>query len=350
MAAVSDLSSVIQEFLASRKARGIAGGTIRGERGVLMAFTAAVGNIQVRNITSRHVDMYLAANQHLAPGTWNRNRGYLQGFFKWCRARKYMPRDHDPMEGIGKLKVPPRDFIFIPVERFSEALDSAKNARDRAVAAIGLYSLQRASEITRLTWADVRDTSANPKEWAINVYREKTKTRQALPLAVELKHELDKWRLEYGRLAGQVPRDDWFICPAFKRGRYTNDSATGKLVRVGAPELNPTRRAAKLEHVVQHILRQMGYPVLDHEGAHTLRRSGGRALYEELAWQRGYDGAIRTVQYMFGHKTITTTEHYLRLELEQKRTFAELAGATMFPTRQAKVVSIAQETGRGAGM
>lgn len=337
---MSDLSGAIQEFLASRQARGIKPNTVRNERGVLRAFLASTGNIMVKSINGRHIDMYLSNNPQLAPGTINRNRGYLQGFFAWCRARRYMARDYDPFEGMRKIPVPPRDFIFVPSDRFPEMLDATKNLRDRAAVALGLYTLQRISTVTHFTWADLHVTAENPKEWNIQSYSSKIEVQDALPVCLELKHELDRWRLEYGRIMGEVPHPNWRIVPAFERGRYTNDKATGKLVRVDEPKLNPLRPLAKAEEIVQFALLQMGYPTVVREGAHTLRRSGGKALYEELAWERGHDGAIRIVQSMFGHKSLTTTEHYLRLTLERKRRNDLLAGTQMFPNRSADVLSM----------
>lgn len=337
---VSDLNGAITEFLASRQARGVKPNTIRSEQGVLRAFMAANGNILIRNINGTHIDRYLTKNSHLSAGTINRNRGYLSGFFAWCRARKYMSQTHNPLEGTRKIPVPPRDFIFVPVERFGELLDSAKNQRDRTVLALGLYTLQRISTVGWFKWGDVFDSSPNPREWHIQSYSPKIETKDQLPLALELKHELDRWRLEYGRLAGQVPDPNWYIVPPFKKGRYTNDAATGKLVRVGDPQLNPLRPLRKAEDIVQYALSKMGYEDVKHEGGHTLRRSGGKALYDELAWERGHDGAIRIVQSMMGHKSLATTEHYLRLTLERKRRNDLLAGGLMFPKRDAAVIEM----------
>jgi integrase len=341
---MSDLNGAIQEFLNSRQARGIKPGTIRGERTVLRGLMSTTGNLLVKNLDARHMDMYFTAQSHLAPGTVNRNVGYLQGFFKWCRARKIVPKDFDPLEGVRKRPVPPRDFVFLRVEEFTTLLDKAKNSRDRAVMALGLYTLQRISTVTHFTWGDVYDTSHNSKDWHIQSYSPKIEAKDALPLCLELKSELDKWRLEYGRIMGEVPRPNWRIVPAFQRGRYTNDAATGHLVRVDDPKLNPTAPLRKAEEVIQFALERMGYPTL-HEGAHTLRRSGGKALYEELAWEKGHDGAIRIVQSMFGHKSLQTTEHYLRLTLERKRRNDLLAGTQMFPAREATVTELGVANG-----
>lgn len=338
------LDDAIVEYLASRKARGIKPGTIKNERTAVTQFMAATGNLLVRNVTGRHVDMWFSRYSHHAVSTVNRDIGYLQGFFKWCRARKYVPRDFDPFEGVKLRKAPPTDFIFIPKDRFGEFLDTAVNGRNRAVLAIGLYTFQRASEIKHLRWEDVRDSDPDPKKWKIAIYRGKTETRDWLPLCLELQRELQRWRLHYGTMMGEPPRPEWRIVPAFERGEWRQGPA-GRLVRKSPLRLNPTAKINNMQYIVQHSLEAIGYRQTKQEGAHTLRRSGGLALYEELAWNRGHDAALRVVQSMYGHAALSTTEKYLRLKLETKRRNDLLAGQAMFPVRETEVISIGQAQG-----
>jgi integrase len=225
------------------------------------------------------------------------------------------------------------------VDRFGELLDAARHGRDRAVIAIGLYTFQRASELNRLTWDDIEDTHHDPTQWRIAVYRQKTEERDFLPLCQELRDELARWKLEYGNIMGEVPRGHWYVVPAFHHGEW-GQGPDGRL-RLKTPlKLNPTRRFHAPQKAVQAALNRIGYADLKHEGAHTLRRSGGLALYQELAWERGHDGALRIVQSMFGHKSLATTEHYLRLTLERKRRNDLLAGGKMFPERGGAVATL----------
>ncbi len=333
------LSEAIPEFLNSRKANGVKASSLRNEKVVLNQLLASVGNILVKNITSVHIDRYFSSYPHLAPSTWNRNTGYLNVFFKWCRGRRYVHRDFDPLEGTRRRSVIPRDFIFVPVERFPELLNAAKCARDRAVIAIGLYSFQRASELNRLTWDDIEYSHPEPKQWRMAVYRQKTEDRDYLPLPLELKEELHRWRVEYGRIMGTPVQGHWYVAPAYQHGDWGH-GPDGKLRRIGEPKLNPGRRFHAPQKAVQFALSAIGYEDFSHEGAHTLRRSGGMALYQELAWNRGHDGALRIVQSMYGHKSLATTERYLRLTLERKRRNDLLSGETMFPARKAEVASM----------
>lgn len=344
------LSDAIEEFLGSRRARGIAPGTIRQEKIVLRQLLGVTGNILVRNLTGRHIDMYFAAYSHLAPSTWNRNIGYMSGFFAWARARRYAPPLWNPLEGIKRRPTPPAERIYVPVDRFTELLDAARNPRDRALIALGLYGLMRGSETTALTWRDIQDTHHNPTQWRINIIRQKTNTADQLPLAAELQRELARWRFAYGTSVGKPVQPDWYVTPAYHPPQFTHDPNTGRLRKTGDQALNPGRRYAKPHLAIQHALNEIGYKHTTQEGAHTLRRSGGKALYDELAWNRGHDGAIRIVQSMYGHTSVTMTEKYLRLTLEEKRRNDLLAGQEMFPARTGDVTHIAETHDTHHGM
>ncbi|HET6914506.1 MAG TPA: hypothetical protein VFH56_00300, partial [Acidimicrobiales bacterium] len=263
------LDAAIVEYIDSRRARGIKKGTLANERVVLKQLLASVGNLLVKNLTSRHIDMYFTAHPHFAASTWNRNTAYLEGFFKWCRSRRYMPRDADPLEGISKRKEIQRDFIFLPAERFEELLNAARHQRDRAVLAIGLYTFQRASELTRLTWDDVHDTDPDPRKWEIAIYRKKTDERDWLPLCLELKEELQRWRLEYGRMCGQPPRGDWLVVPAFDRGEWGQNPTTRLLERKSPLKLNPKAPITNCQDIIHRALKGIGFDDTKQEGAHT---------------------------------------------------------------------------------
>ena len=107
--------------------------------------------------------------------------------------------------------------------------------------------------------------------------------------------------------------------------------------------VNPTKPNAYPWMIVQEVLERLEYPK-KHEGGHTLRRSGARAYFDQLR-SEGYDSAMRDVQAMLGHASLTTTEIYLGLNLDRQRRNARLAGKQMFPghTASANVIPIRQE-------
>ena len=80
-----------------------------------------------------------------------------------------------------------------------------------------------------------------------------------------------------------------------------------------------------------------------------MRRSGARALFDQLV-QDGYDGAIRTVQAMLHHTSVTTTEVYLGIHLDKKRRDEAIRGKVMFPVSAENVVELGVARGNKASV
>lgn len=337
------LSQAVDLYKADRIAKGFARGTVANEQSTLRNLLAVVGNVQVSSINSRMLDKFWFKNQQWGPGTANKNRDYLASFFKWCQMRGHMPRTADPLEGLRRRRVPPRDRSIIPVSRFEELLDAAPSGRSRAIVAIGLYLFCRVSEISLLRWRDLDFDSKT-----VSVFREKTQTIDVLPMCEELELELRRWRLEYGRLTGEVPKSGWFVCPSFSIPKFAGRSkAQGKLFLRVPSTIQPLKRLGGTTDVIKTVLAELDYDGPG-EGGHTLRRSGAVALYDELI-ERGHDGAIRLCQAMLGHSSVTTTEIYLRLDLARKTRNDLLAGKRMFSSSEGDVVSIGDLSGRAHG-
>lgn len=328
------LSDAIDHYRADRKAKGYAKSTIVNEQSTLRRLLAVIGNIQVSSITTHHMDRFWHHNQHKAPGTFNKDRGYLSSFFKWCQVRGYMPRTYDPMEGTRDRRVPPRDFVVIPPGEFPELLAGAKFPRNRALVAIGLYLFTRVSETGLLRWRDL-----DFENKAVRVFRTKTQTVDDLPMCAELEEELRRWRMEYGRLAGEVPKPGWCVCPAFQAPVFEGVRGQQGVLRPLRPAtIKPTSPLRTVTECINVVLKDAGY-YQPGEGGHTLRRSGAIALYNELI-DRGHDGAIRVCQAMLGHSSVTTTEIYLRLDLARKTRNDLLAGKPMFSGEGGEIVEL----------
>lgn len=328
------LSDAVDHYKADRKAKGFAKSTIVNEQSILRQLLATIGNIQVSSITTHHMDKFWHQHQDWEPGTFNKARVYIASFFKWSQIRGYMPRTADPMEGTRLRRVAPRDFVVIPSGEFPSLLEGARFPRNRALVAIGLYLFTRVSETGNLRWRDLDFDNQG-----VRVFRTKTQTEDSLPMCSELEGELRRWRLEYGRLVGEVPKPGWYVCPPFKSPGFEGipgSQAQFKMVR--PPVIQPTRELRTVTERINEVLRDTGY-YKPREGGHTLRRSGAISLYNELI-DRGHDGAIRVVQAMLGHASVTTTEGYLRLDLARKTRNDLLAGKPMFSTDVAEVINL----------
>lgn len=320
------LSEAIERYGADRRAKGYSAGTVRSYTGNLKLFLADVGNIHVASLTPIHLDRFWSRHPEWSDGNFNKVRGILSAFFKWCQTRSYMPRSADPMEGVRKRRIRKQDWLIIPATEWDAVLEAAEDPRDRAMVATGLYLFIRVSEMTNLRWGDV---NFDRKE--VSVFRKKTGQQDALPLCEELEHELRLWRLAYSEIVGELPKPGWFLLPPYTASRFRG-RADGQPIFQEATTLQPTKQLQDATARIKIVLNAAGYKELAGEGGHTLRRSGATALYDELS-ERGHDKAIRLCQAMLGHASIQTTEIYLALDYERKARNDLLAGKPMFQSR-----------------
>jgi len=335
-----DLSDAVRAYLRDRQARGYAKGTVYNDKRVLTLLLADVGNINTARLRPQHLDTFWSLRDW-GPGTTNKARATLSGFFKWCQNRGYLPRTMNLLDGTRPMMVPTRKRIIIPQAEFSTFIEAGyKDPRTRVVLALGLYIFTRISETGGLRWQDW-----NENDGTIEVYRDKTSTLDTLPVCTELDRELKIWKRRYAALAGEIPTPGSFIVPNRTRPKYRG-TGKSRLEQTAAGLWLPSSRT-RPDGIIKLALKQAGY-YQDREGGHTLRRSGAIALYNELT-RVGHDRAIRVCQAMLGHSTITTTEIYLRLDLDRKVRNDLLAGQPMFPTAGEGVVLNLGDARHGEG-
>lgn len=331
-----NLSDAIQRYLKDREVKGVAASSIRNDRHTLQLFLADVGNVQTQNLRPQHLDLFWSRRTTWGPGTMNRGRANLSSFFKWCQVRGHLSRTTDLMEGYRKIRVPPRNRIIIPQPEFTSFLDGITSPRSRIACAIGLYLFARISETRGLRWQDLNLTAIDPLTGDLapraEVFRDKTRTLDTLPLCTELHRELKRWALVYAAEMGEPVQPGWYVVPKIQPGTRTGvKGQKGVFATLTPAEMLPMEKA-HLTHSIAKVLKDAGY-YQKYEGGHTLRRSGATALYDQLS-SIGHDRAIRVCQAMLGHSSIQTTEIYLRLDLDRKVRNELLAGKPMFPEQE----------------
>lgn len=334
------LSESISEYVASRKSHGYATNTIKNDRQALDRLLVAAGNIPTAKLDANHIDATMAAaSQTRGPGAMNAMQSSLAAFIKWAQQRGHLPRSSDPLAGRRYQKVQPRDRLRIPAADFGRVLDAAgrHHPRDRAIIAVGLFLMLRQSEARDLRVGDV-----NLADGEITVRIPKTKQVDVMPISSELDAELRVWLTAYTETVGKL-HPEWFLLPTRFSNSVLRDAATGRYAGDGTGQavgLRPLKPCVRVHEVVKRSLGTAGYSVERMEGMHTLRRSGARALFDELS-QAGYDGALRTVQAMLHHASSTMTERYLGISLDKRTRDRKLSGKLMFPSLQAdNVVSL----------
>lgn len=333
------LSDAIDSYIDHITARGAARNTIKNHRQPLNKALELWGNIYVQSITPKHIDD-LFSSTDWSGSTRNLYLSTLRGgFFAWCRRNRHVHRDFDPTDGWRNVRVEVRPKLWLGPEEFNDLLTACDNARDRAVVALGLFTFCRGSEISLL-----KVGSVDFDNHRLRVFRPKTQEWDDLPISLELERELRRWIAAYEQEVGQPLQQDWFLVPARSALPMLFDHTVGKLQPTGEPaRLKPTVQLGKPYDCVKRPLHRIGY--MDKgSGAHTLRRSGARALFDRLR-SEGYDGALRRTSAMLGHKSVLMTERYLGLQLERLQRDELIAGVEMFPAMRPATVTDIREVG-----
>lgn len=317
----ASLAEAIAQFHDHREACDLAAGTRRRDRYVLKRFAEINGaRTPMWNIGKPHVNAYLADAKERRPRSMHLDHATLKKFFEFCREEHLMRYDSNPMWGLKPPKLAPRDRQIVPARDFDRLLDAAEHPQARILIAIGLNLMLRQSEIITLR---VKDWDDQASKLAVELH--KIDDRDKAPVRRRLDREMRSWLTYYTRECGQL-QPHWYLVPAKWGPRPTNDPVTGWWDHVNSipGRLRPTSPMTKPEEIVQRALVRIGFQVRDpetgkslYEGEHTLRRSGARALFEELK-SLGVPDPLEVVQHMLNHKTRSQTEHYLNRRVSRE--------------------------------
>lgn len=321
------LSAVIADYLAFRRTNGYRDNTIKNDRQTLARLLKYAGDIELTDLTATHIDGLLGSllEQRFAVGTVNNTQAGISAFARWCRSRGIAPQNWDPIAGRRYVPMQQVTRTYVPLHDFPKVLDCAQNPRDRALIALGLFTMARQSELVNLRVRDLDLTAGTLHIVVIKSYKVDT-----MPLPAELDVEMRRWMKAYQAAFGGVMDPDWYLVPAMEQEGFS----TWRLA--------PDRKVSRSEDIVRRVLERAGYTD-KRLGVHALRRSAARALFDELAGE-GYDGALRLVSAMLHHSSSTTTEKYLSLDIDRKRRDDRIGGRSLFPSLAAdNVVSLRRD-------
>lgn len=319
------LEKATDEWCAHMEARSLTNGTIRSRKSTLTTLKTDIGDIYVENISHRHIDQFFAAHPW-SERTRNLKLGQLRVFFDWARSRRYMGRDDDPTFGWRMLTpVDGTPRLRLAVGEWQGLFAHCLHPTETIAVATGLYLFLRGSEQQAIQMKHIRLDDGE-----IDIYRRKTREWDAMPISAELDTHLRTYLTWYATQVAVQP-EHYLLAPRIV-GTLARDESTSRLV-AGGGQIDPTRPHSKPHLIIQRILDRAGYETAG-EGEHTLRRSGARAYFDVLA-ESGYDGALRRVQSMLGHKNSLVTEQYLGLDLDRRLRNEEVSGKPMFPNAAA---------------
>lgn len=324
---MTKLSSVVDDYLAFRRSNGFRENTVKNDRQTLARLVKHCGDIKVTDVTATHIDGLLGnmLAERYAVGTVNNTQAGISAFAKWCRSRGYAPQDWDPIAGRRYVPTQQISRMYVPLHDFPKVLDAALNPRDRALMALGLFTMARQSELVNLRVRDLDLTAGTLHIIVLKSYKVDT-----MPLPAELDAEMRRWMKAYQAELGGAMDPDWFLVPAMEQEGFSTF------------RLAPDRKISRSEDIVRRVLTRAGYAD-KRMGVHTLRRSAARALFDELTGE-GYDGALRLVSAMLHHQGSATTERYLGISIDRKRRDDRIAGRSLFPSLSAdNVVTLHRE-------
>lgn len=320
----SDVVDLYQEW---RKSRGIAENTLKRDAYTLRQFVMSVGHLKVASLTAAHVDAFFLTRQTLSEPTQNGDLATLRTFFKFLDSRSYHRNASALLMDYRPIKYVTEPRRRVPVGEFPALLDAADRPRDRALVAVGLYTFLRAGELTSLR---IRDVSL--AEGQVTVVITKSKDSDVMPISRELDAELRTWFIDYSEKMDAPLQPDWLLLPGVNATDWKRNEAGVFTKEAREFKYHPGRPIGVPERVVKRVLSKHGWTDLNKEGCHTLRRSGARALYDELAASDGHTNAIETVSAMLHHKTFAMTQHYLGLTETRMKRDGLIRGRSMFPS------------------
>lgn len=336
------VSDAIDDWMTLRSSQDFSRNTLANERGVLKRFLLVNGNLWVHTLDTRHVTRYFEeAGKTRSPRSLQLDHTVLNQFFDWARKTKRLPLDMDPMIGRRRPKTRHKERDRIHVSRFPHLLDvaEAQDPRNRAVLAVLLYTLIRDQEAADLRIGDV-DLAAG----YLHVRITKSHTEDSMPICSEFDAELRKWLTVYAAESRRSLQPNDFLLPRRQSAGLHKDD--GGLIVGHEMFYDPSRPIARVGRVARGVLRDFGWEMYDHrgkskmEGAHTIRRSGARALFDRLALE-GYDHSLRIVQSMLHHSSVSITEGYIGVTADRRSRDEILRGHPMYGlNEQENVVSL----------
>jgi len=213
--------------------------------------------------------------------------------------------------------------LWLTVPQMVELRESEPCPRNRALFALGTYTLGRAGEITSLKVGDL-DLERNN----LVLYRHKTRQWDRLPVCEELGDEMRMWLGHYRAVMGELD-PEWLLVPAMHPVPMIGVIGSKRLVPSGAPrKMKVESPISKPSSLASEALRRIGFREPGN-GMHVLRRSSAREMFEQLRAD-GYDHALRRTASLLGHMHTSETEHYIGIDGERRARDEMLAGKRMF--------------------
>jgi site-specific recombinase XerD len=279
--------TVYREYLL--EVRGLAMETTRHHLDTVFAFLnySLRPTSPISTISAHAVESFVnACGQRMKRTTLEQPITHLRSFLRFCYDRGEVPVRLDGIDTprIYQDELPPRALPWNLTLAFLESIDrsDAAGCRDHAILYLMAYFGLRPSEIALLNLDSIRWASRT-----LQVEQRKTRSSLVLPLSVTAVELLRNY-VSNSRPAGSLPS-------LFLRLRAPAQALTSTSVR----------------SIYRRRARQSGLP-LDGTSTYSLRHGFAMRLLE-----RGV--GIKIIGDLLGHRTVQSTQVYLRLQTESLR-------------------------------
>ena len=183
---------VVEEMLELKKSDGLSAGYLQHLRYDLKKFTDWYHG-HIHQVTGPEIDKWLRG-LGVSPRTRNNLRNSIQTLFEFAKSQKYLPKDHDEIACVPRLKDNAGEIeIFSPKEM--EELLTHADERVIPFLALGAFAGVRHAEILRLEWKDLHFDAGIIE---IRASKAKTASRRTVPMVSNLRGWLEPLRKEDG--------------------------------------------------------------------------------------------------------------------------------------------------------
>lgn len=336
------VTEAIDQFLRVQAAEGLAQSTFNDQRYRMDKLRRAARKWETDHrkrspMRMAEMDADLIANYYElctgSPGNRNNMTATLRAFLRHAeRELLVTPGTAERLMARRKyLHAERKPKFYIDAKDFPMLMDcQTRHPTDRMTMALLLYTLARKSELYALTIKDV-DLATH----TLKVYRVKTGRYTEVGICPELYYELSIYLTWYEMEAGEL-QPEWHLLPALIPHRV--EKPGGGFDKGTTYTLNPLAHPTKMEKIIKHALDALGVTAtqkgvrVSHlgEGAHTIRRSGARAMLKHLSPIMGSADALVTVSVMLDHKDTKMTLRYIGLDQQKEELNHWLRGNNLY--------------------
>jgi site-specific recombinase XerD len=269
------MKKLIETYIAERVARGeFNGSTPASVRSVLISFARHTAHLALGELCERDVQDWIA-DPVLRPRTKHSMVTKLKPFVRWLCARDHVAKDFTAL--LHAPKAPEGLPRYLEGDQVSRLVQACPTSRDRLIVLLMVHLGLRRIEVSRI---DMEDIDFRERLISVRGKNGQGQITRSLPLTDEV----------YAALVAYLAER-----PAF----------AGALVRLHHAERRMHEK--KISEIVAKLMTETGVKKAAYDGmsGHSLRHTCAQEVLDG-----GAD--IRQVQAMLGHRSVQTTEIYLR--------------------------------------